>query len=169
MPNRRRRSRLHQHQPEPRRRSPWYRESPVLLAMSAAILAGVLVAGYAAWSATSGPAVDEIVVTAVRPSAILSGAADESVESAEVAAVRNPEVEAVISADAAISLGWTETVVPDLLLRGEPTIEAAAQLQLAAGTPVEVLDGNAEADGYEWVRVRVEDGTEGWLIAEGLA
>jgi uncharacterized protein YgiM (DUF1202 family) len=140
-------------------RPPWHRHSSVLLSASATILVLALVVGYGAWSANGGVVVDEIVVTATRPTPTPAAA-----DPAQVAAARDPN-----GPQQEESVVWSYTVVPDLLLRTGPTIDAVALRQLEAGTTVEVLDGTAEADGYEWVRVRIEDGTAGWLIAEGIA
>jgi hypothetical protein len=144
----------------------------MLLSGSIALLFAVLLAGYGAWWATGGGGtVEEIVVTATRPSPPPGVAA----EPAEVAAARIVAGETAPSGsddergDEDESLGWSVTVVPSLLLRVEPTLDALARRQLPVETPVEILDGSAVADGYDWVHVRIEDGTEGWLIADGVA
>jgi hypothetical protein len=123
-----------------------------------------LLAAYGLLIGGSGPA-DEIVVTPTRPTATTIGSNE-----AEVAAAREREPESVPLAVAADLDGptWRTTVVPDLLLRADPTLDAIAHLQLPVGTPVEVFDGTAVGDDYEWVLVRVEDGTIGWLITEGV-
>lgn len=128
------------------------------------LLVVVLLVGYGvSWTTGGGGTVEEIVVTATRPTPRFDAGA------AEVASARTPaETESSAGGDAD-SLGWSYTVVPSLLLRVEPTIGALARRQLPVDTPVEVLTGAAESDGYDWVRVRIEEGTEGWLIAEGVA
>lgn len=36
-------------------------------------------------------------------------------------------------------------------------------------TPLEITEGPIDADGYTWWKVRLEDGTEGWLVQEFMA
>ena len=39
---------------------------------------------------------------------------------------------------------------------------------LPAGTRLEVLDGTATANGFQWLRVRTADGTIGWVIEDAV-
>ena len=129
-----------------------------------------LLLGYGVWTVNGGVGVEEIVVTATRPTPTTSAIAEQ--QAAEVAAVRTPG-EAGAAPDSGpaedVILGPTYTVVPNLLLRDEPTLDGVALFQLANGTALDLLEGGAEADGYDWVRVRLEDGTVGWIIADGVA
>jgi hypothetical protein len=139
------------------------------LTTSGAVLVVALLLGYGVWSVNGGVGVEEIVVTATRPTPTTSVAAEQ--QAAEVAAARTPggaDALAEIGGGDEEGLGPGHTVVPDLLLRDEPTLNALALLQLANGTPVDLLEGSAAADGYDWVRVRLDDGTVGWIIADGV-
>jgi len=120
----------------------------------------VLLAGYGLWTTSGGVALEEIVVT-VMPHTPTPA---PELQPAEVAAARDPAAAADVE-----PLDWSYTVIPDLLLRDEPTLGALARRQLEVATPIELLGEEVEADGYAWVEARIEDGTVGWLIAAGVA
>jgi len=123
----------------------------------------VLLAGYGLWTTSGGVALEEVVVT-VMPHTPTPPPVE--LQPAEVAAARDPEAAAEADVE---PLGSSYTVIPDLLLRDEPTVGGVAYRQLEVATPVELLGEEAEADGFEWVHARLEDGTLGWLIAAGVA
>ena len=162
---------------------PWYRRPSILLSFFAAFAVLVLLAGYGVWTANGGMAVDEIVVTGPPRG---STPAPPAREPAQVAAGQQPEAPDPETADAAAEEPETGelvseedvvperprssyTVIPDLLLRAEPSLDAIAHRQLELSTPIELVGGTAEADGYDWVQLRLEDGLVGWVIAEGAA
>ncbi len=71
----------------------------------------------------------------------------------------------------------TDTPEPDLqtavvssgvgvYLRADPSVSALDLQWLLEGTPLEVLPGQADADGYTWVLVRTADGIEGWVATD---
>ncbi len=69
-------------------------------------------------------------------------------------------------------LGDDSVVAADgLNLRDMPTLDGALIAQLVSGTPVLITGGPVVADGYNWYRITVDDGTDttGWVAGEFLA
>jgi hypothetical protein len=60
------------------------------------------------------------------------------------------------------------TLPTSLRLREKPSTTVATLRDLPAGTRLDVLDGTATANGFLWLRVRVPDGTLGWVIDDGV-
>jgi uncharacterized protein YraI len=56
-----------------------------------------------------------------------------------------------------------------LSLRGGPGQSQARLRVLTEGTRLTVLEGPEASDGYNWWKVRTEDGVEGWVAGEWLA
>ncbi|MDQ4074839.1 MAG: SH3 domain-containing protein [Chloroflexota bacterium] len=54
------------------------------------------------------------------------------------------------------------------LRQAENTSSEVIQI-LTDDTPLTVVEGPVEGEGYTWWRVRLEDGTEGWVVEEFLA
>lgn len=69
----------------------------------------------------------------------------------------------------ALAEGAQATVTTDgVNLRSEPTTSSEVVQVVAAGTVVTITGGPQEADGYTWLPVQLEDGTEGWLVQDFL-
>jgi len=60
------------------------------------------------------------------------------------------------------------TLPTSLRLREKPSTTVATLRDLPAGTRLDVLDGTATANGFLWIRVRMPDGTLGWVIDDGV-
>jgi len=60
------------------------------------------------------------------------------------------------------------TLPPSLRLREQASTSASMLRDLPAGTRLEVLDGTATANGFQWVQVRAPDGTIGWVIEDAI-
>ncbi|MBN1371856.1 MAG: SH3 domain-containing protein [Anaerolineaceae bacterium] len=55
------------------------------------------------------------------------------------------------------------------LVRSLPSFDSASIKSVINGTEVELLPEIEEAEGATWVKVRLEDGTEGWIVRSLLA
>lgn len=53
-------------------------------------------------------------------------------------------------------------------LRSQPSTSSDVVQVLAEGTVVTITGGSQDADGYTWWPVRLEDGTEGWIVQDFL-
>jgi uncharacterized protein YgiM (DUF1202 family) len=40
---------------------------------------------------------------------------------------------------------------------------------IAEGTVFELISGPSEADGYSWWQIRLDNGTEGWVVSDFIA
>jgi hypothetical protein len=60
------------------------------------------------------------------------------------------------------------TLPTSLRLRENPSTTVATLRELPAGTRLDVLGGTATANGFLWIRVRMPDGTLGWVIDDGV-
>jgi uncharacterized protein YgiM (DUF1202 family) len=40
---------------------------------------------------------------------------------------------------------------------------------IAEGTVFELIGGPSEADGYSWWQIRLDNGTEGWVVQDFIA
>lgn len=60
----------------------------------------------------------------------------------------------------------TVTSAVGVYLRAEPSTSAPDLAWLQEGTQLIVLPGEAEADGFRWIFVRIADGTEGWVATD---
>jgi SH3-like domain-containing protein len=47
-------------------------------------------------------------------------------------------------------------------------MRSQGQRFLPNGTPVQLLEGTATADDYQWNRVRTEDGSTGWVVDQAI-
>lgn len=56
-----------------------------------------------------------------------------------------------------------------LSLRGGPSTDNVKLLTVPEGTTALVIEGPAEGSGFTWWKVRLEDGTEGWMAAQFMA
>lgn len=90
---------------------------------------------------------------------------DASGTQAEAAAEENAE-----SADEAEAAGSGQATVndSDVNLRSEPSTSGDVVTTLSEGDVVTVLGDSQEAEGFVWVPVRLEDGTEGWVVEDFL-
>ena len=55
------------------------------------------------------------------------------------------------------------------MVRSLPSFDSASIKSLINGTEVELLPEIEEAEGATWVKVRLKDGTEGWMVQSLLA
>jgi hypothetical protein len=55
------------------------------------------------------------------------------------------------------------------LLREGPSTTARVLGVLLNGTSIEVPEGEANAEGFRWVRARTSDGLAGWIVAAAVA
>ena len=55
------------------------------------------------------------------------------------------------------------------MVRSLPSFDGASIKSLINGTEVELLPEIEEAEGATWVKVRLKDGTEGWMVWSLLA
>ena len=55
------------------------------------------------------------------------------------------------------------------MVRSQPSFDSASIKSLINGTEVELLPEVEQAEGATWVKVRLEDGTEGWMVMSLLA
>lgn len=63
----------------------------------------------------------------------------------------------------------TATVTEDNVnVRSEPTTSGAAVASVSIGDVVDITGPSAEADGYTWYPIRMEDGTEGYVVGDFL-
>jgi hypothetical protein len=53
-------------------------------------------------------------------------------------------------------------------IRGGPSTDNIRLVLASEGTLVEVIGGPAEGNNFSWWQVRLEDGTEGWVVADFL-
>jgi hypothetical protein len=53
-------------------------------------------------------------------------------------------------------------------VRSGPSVDNSRLLLAPEGTVVEVMGGPAEGSNFSWWQVRLEDGTEGWIVADFL-
>ena len=53
-------------------------------------------------------------------------------------------------------------------VRGGPSVDNPRLLLASEGTLVEVIGGPAEGSNFTWWQVRLDDGTEGWIVADFL-
>ncbi len=60
----------------------------------------------------------------------------------------------------------TVTSAVGVYLRAEPSTSAPDLAWLQEGTQLIILPGEAEADGFNWISVRIADGTEGWVATD---
>lgn len=60
------------------------------------------------------------------------------------------------------------TVGQNLRLRAGPGLTQETLSILEEGTRLTVLEGSEAADGYEWWKVRTDDGQEGWVAGNWL-
>lgn len=51
-------------------------------------------------------------------------------------------------------------------LRGGPSTDNSRLLTVPEGTIVLVVDGPHEANSFTWWQVRLDDGTEGWVVSD---
>jgi sortase (surface protein transpeptidase) len=70
------------------------------------------------------------------------------------------------SADGGTSATVTEESIN---IRADATTNADIVGEATVGQTLTIIGGPQEADGYIWVQVRLEDGTEGWIVQEFLA
>lgn len=75
-------------------------------------------------------------------------------------AVAPPEITAGFYAEVANTDGVGVTV------RGGPSTNNTALLIAEEGAYVLVLEGPSEGSGFQWWKVQLEDGTEGWVAAD---
>lgn len=90
---------------------------------------------------------------------------DESVTAEEAPADPASAAENSTSAGPAT----TATVTDDgVNVRSEPTTSGSAVTAASAGDVVDITGPTVEADGYTWYPVRLEDGTEGYIVGDFL-
>jgi sortase (surface protein transpeptidase) len=66
--------------------------------------------------------------------------------------------------------GTLATVTEELInIRADATTNADVVGEATVGQTVTIIGGPQEGDGYIWVEVRLEDGTEGWIVQGFLA
>jgi hypothetical protein len=78
------------------------------------------------------------------------------------AAIAPPEITSEFYAKVANTGGVGVTV------RGGPSIRNVSRLVAEEGTIMLILDGPEEGDGFAWWQVQLQDGTEGWVVADFL-
>jgi hypothetical protein len=59
----------------------------------------------------------------------------------------------------------SDTIDRPVNVRIEPRANATVVTSAAAGTAVTIIDGPRAAEGFIWWQVRLEDGSEGWMVA----
>jgi hypothetical protein len=64
---------------------------------------------------------------------------------------------------AGVEVEVSGTGADQLRLRAAPGTTGETLATLADGTSLTVLEGPQAADGYEWWKVRTQDGKEGWV------
>ena len=81
----------------------------------------------------------------------------------EAAAGQTPEAAGERAGDASQT-----TVASDVNLRASASTSAEIVRMLPAGEVVTITGEPQDADGFTWVPVRLADGTEGWVVQDGL-
>lgn len=84
-----------------------------------------------------------------------------------------PTVEAAQAGSGAVTIGASAVVTGTngfgVNLRQESNTTSPILQILADSTPLSVVEGPVENESYVWWKVRLEDGTEGWVVQEFLA
>lgn len=78
----------------------------------------------------------------------------------EASAIPQPPYEIAPNATLIVNTVWGN----ELNLRAEPGLGAEIIARLSNETPVTVLDGFREADGFRWWLLRLDDGRVGWAV-----
>lgn len=72
-----------------------------------------------------------------------------------------------------VTVGYYATVVDTggvgVTLRNGPSTRTVRVQIVPEGSRVFVLEGPTDADSYLWWRIRLQDGTEGWVVGDFLA
>lgn len=89
---------------------------------------------------------------------------------ARLVSAQAADAPAAAPADEPAAAGEGQATVNDsgVNVRSEPTTSGEVVTNLSEGDVVTVLDETEEADGYVWVQVQLEDGTEGWVVKDFL-
>lgn len=97
-------------------------------------------------------------------------AADEAAQAGSIGASPNAQTSspgpATPPGDRIIKSAITRP--PSWRLRERPSTSARTIDVLQASTPVQVLEGAAAADGFEWLRVRTPSGRMGWVVSMAI-
>lgn len=142
----------------------------IFLAVYAVNLAGGGAAPEPAFVPTISPtdtAEPEVVETAVpTPTATITPAPFPTSQVTVVATPTSPPIATPTQTPEPAPRTATVSSGVGVYLRAEPSTSATDLTWLQDGTLLTLLPGEAQADGYNWVFVRIADGQEGWVATE---
>ena len=140
-----------------------------------ALLLVLIIVAFAVWWLLLRPGPRESVApppTATRPAAVLVTQTATPSVAAVPSATWTPAPVVTPTVAATITIGGKVQVVgtgiDQLRVRTGPGVSYVTMMIVPDGTVFEVLDGPQEAEGYNWWRLKAEDGTVVWAADEWL-